>query len=260
MQVAERSQNSIVRSLSELRDIEQQRIAEEVAALQRADAERLAAREAAERRARDEAEARVRAEHEARLAAEQARLATEREARLRIDAAAAAELARQQVALEQTRLEREHALRREQVARTRPTWMTAVTVLALGAAGVMLWLTLSSRAIAEDARGEARLALLDRDQARQDAREARDGLAAVQRDLDEHARTIRSMLVKLEDATTQAKRDALIAEGRRAQDRAAAIEAARKQAAEAEARRIRGIPVVVPKECEQNPFAPGCGK
>jgi hypothetical protein len=73
-----------------------------------------------------------------------------------------------------------------------------------------------------------------------------------------HARTLRSMLVKLEDATTQGKRDALIAEGRRAQDRAAAIEAARKKALEDEQRRIRVIPVVIPKECQENPFAPGC--
>jgi hypothetical protein len=260
MQVAERSQNSIVRSLSELRDIEQQRIAEEVAALQRADAERLAARETAERRAREEEEARVRAEREARLAAEQARLAVEQAERMRIDAAAAAELARQQVALEQTRLDREHALRREQVARTRPTWMIAVTVLATAAAGVMVWLTLSSRAIAEDARGEARLALLDRDQARQDAREARDTLVGMQRELDEHARTIRSVLTQIKDADTRAEREVIAKRIQREQDRAAVIEAARKKAAEDEVKRIRGIPVVIPKECEQNPFAPGCGK
>src|SRR5688572_16678466 len=197
MQVAERQHTSIVQSLSELRDIERQRVADERAATQHAEAARMAAREAAERRAREEEDARAKAEREARLAVEHARLETEREERRRIDAAAAAELARQQVALEHTRLEREAELRRAEVARTRPTWMMAVMGLSLAAAGALLWLALSSRAIAEEAGDRTRMAMLDRDQAHQDARQARDELGRIERELAGHAAAMRSMLEEI---------------------------------------------------------------
>jgi hypothetical protein len=258
MQVVERSGNSIVQSLSELRDIERQRIADEISALQRADAARIAAREAAERQAREEEAARVQADREARLAAEHARMEAEREERRRIDAAAAAELARQQVALEETRREREHELRRAEVARTRPTWMMAVMALSLAAAGVLLWLSLGSRAIAEDASSQARLALLDRDRARDDAREARDGLARVQRELEENARTLRSILTDIGHAKKQIDLDALEARARREQQRIDEIEARRKKATDERERQIRNTPIVIPEECKQNAFARGC--
>ena len=258
MQVVERQENSIVQTLSELREIERQRIADEIAALQREEAARLAAREAAERRAREEAEARARAEREAQLAAEKARLEAEREERRRIDAAAAAELARQQVALDQTRMERELELRREQVARTRPTWMVAVTALSLAAAGALLWLALSSRAVAEEANDRARLALLDRDQARNEAREAVEGLAAMKRELDQNARTIQSALEELRRAKTQADRDALDARLRREAENARQLEERRRADEEKRRQEARKRPIVIPEQCKQNSFAPGC--
>ena len=258
MQVVERQQNSIIQSLSELQDIERQRVADEIAAIQRAEAARVAAREAAERRAREEEEARAKAEREARLAAEHARLAAEREERRRIDAAAAAELARQQVALDQARLERELELRREEVARTRPTWMVAVMGISLAAAGALLWAALSSRAVAEESSARARLALLDRDQAREDAREARGGLESVARELENNSRIIRSTLEELGRAKTQAQLDALEARLRREQQRAREIEEARRRALEAEERRRRKEGFKLPPECKDNPFAPAC--
>ncbi len=256
MQVVE--QNSIVTSLSELRDIERQRIADEVAAYQRAEAARIAAREAAERRAREEEEARARAEREAQLAAEQARLEAEREERRRIDTAAALELARQQVALDHQRMQRELELREQEVARTRPTWMKAVVVLALAAAGAMLWLSLSSRSIAAQAGEQARLARLDREQAREAMEAAQAGLAEVRRELEDNSRTIQGALEDLGRARTQAERDAIDARLRREAERLRAIE---KRRAEAEAIRLkkeRIEKVVIPKQCEDTPFAPGC--
>lgn len=254
----ERREESIATSLSELRDIEKQRIADELAAVQRAEAARIAAREAAERRVREEEEARVRAECEARLAAEHARLTAEREERRRIDAAAAAELARQQVALEQVRMEREHELRRAELARTRPTWMMAVMGLALAAAGAMLWLGLSSRSLATEANERARVALLDRDAARTDARDARQELESVQRELEDHARTLRALLVDMKSARTTAQIEALEARARHEQERADASERDRQriQAQKEHELRLKGI--VIPEECKHNAFAPGC--
>lgn len=260
MQVVDRSQDSIVKSLSELREIERQRIADEAAALQRAEAARVAAREAAELRVREEQEARARAEREAQLAAEQAQLAAEREERRRIDAAAAAELARQQVALEHARMASEHALKREQVARTRPTWMVAVTASALVAAGLLLWVALTSRAAAGDAQDQARLALLDRDQAKEDAREARDGLTAMRREVDDHARLLQKMLDDLRHASTQAEREALTQKAKREQEVAREMEKRRREREAAREREIRLRPIVISEECKRNALAPGCGK
>jgi hypothetical protein len=262
MQVVEQQQErrevSILQSLSELRDIERQRIADEQEALQRAEAARIATREAAERQAREAEEARARAEREARLAAEHARLEAEREERRRIDAAAAAELARQQVALEHARMEREHELRRAAIARTRPTWMAAVMAVALAAAAVMLGVALSSRSTAEEASERARLALLDRDQAREEARQSREGLASVRRELDEHARAIQATLVELGRARTQAQLDAIEAKLQKERERARAIEVARQAAAAAKEHEDRVRPIVIPEECKRNAFAPGC--
>lgn len=256
--VQQQTQDSIIKSLSELRDIERQRIADELAAIQRADAARTAAREVAEREAREEAEARARAEREAQLAAEQARLAAEREERLRIDAAAAAELARQQVALEQVRIEREHELQKAAIARTRPTWMMAVMGLSLAMAGALLWVALSSRSVAQEASEHARLALADRDSAREDARLSREGLEGVQRSLDENGQAIRTALAELGRARSQAELAAVEAKLKSEAQRIKEIEDQRRRELDEKLRRERLKPIALPAECKDNPFAPAC--
>ena len=259
MQVVEQQhQDSIVKSLSELRDIERQRIADELAAIQSADAARIAAREAVERRAREAEEARAQAEHAARLAAEQARLATEREERRRIDAAAAAELARQQVALEQVRMDREHELQRAAIAQTRPRWMMAVMSLSLAAAGALLWVALSSRSVAEEAGAHARLALLDRDQAREDARQAREGLAEVGRALDANGQAIRTALTELGRARTGVELALVESKLKGEAQRIKEIEDRRRRDLAEKERRERLNPLVVSPECKANPFASAC--
>jgi hypothetical protein len=252
MQVEDRSQNSIVTSLSELREIERQRIADEVAALQRAEAARIAARVEAERRAREEVEARARAEHEAKVALEQARLEAAREERRRIDAAAAAELARQQLALEQARMEREMELRREAVARTRPRWMVAVTSCALVAAIALLGVTVNYVWDAREAQDRARVAQIEREEAKAAAQKAHDELMAVQRESEEHARTLVSLGEQLQRADSDAKRKDLekkIREEQQAQrERDARL--AKLAAEKARQERLRGI--VVSDECKRN--------
>src|SRR3954468_12861947 len=135
----ERFEGSLMTSLAELRAIEEERIAAERAALVGdADARRRAI-EDTERQAREAAEAKIAAAH-----AEQVRIAREREdaerqARMHVEAAAAAEHARHAAALEQEWMAQELDLRRQEVARKRPTWMIAVTVVAVLAAGGLSW-------------------------------------------------------------------------------------------------------------------------
>jgi len=123
----EKRENSVLFSLRELRQIEENRVAEEEQAARSAEEARQAAQAAAERRRREEEEAKVRAERDAQLAIETARENAEREARMRVESAEATERQRQQAALEQQRLQQEMELRRAEVAKKRPTWMLAVT-------------------------------------------------------------------------------------------------------------------------------------
>ena len=171
---AVRFEGSLLSSLSELKAIEEQRVAEERAARDSEAAARIAAIEAAEhKRVADEA-ARLDADRQAQLALERARYESEREARLRVETVEAAERARYQAQLQGQRQAEELALAREKVARQRPTWMLAVTALAVVAAGVMVWFTLrwhqasadadAARAISEE---ESRVAKADADKSRQ---------------------------------------------------------------------------------------------
>ena len=257
MQVV-RQETSIIQSLSELRDIENQRIADERAAIQRAAAARLAERAAAEQRARDEEQARARAEHEAKLALERARLEAEREARLRIDAAAAAELARQQVALEATRMEEELQLRRAALAKTRPTWMVAVTCVATLAAGVLVWFALSSRSTTEEARQQTRQAELEKERAKQASREAQAELERISRDLEANGAAIRQAMKRVELAQTQADREKAAADLKREEDRWKSIVAAREKAAHEAWLKERKGPIVISADCKNGVFAAGC--
>src|SRR5215470_13022166 len=86
-----RSEESLIRSLAELRAIELQRQTDEQAAAEAAVQARRREREAAAQAARDAEAARLAAEHEAHAAAERAHAAAEREARLQIEALEAAE-------------------------------------------------------------------------------------------------------------------------------------------------------------------------
>jgi hypothetical protein len=138
---AARFEGSLMSSLQELKAIEQQRLADERAVVVRTEEMRIQALADAERKACEEIAAKARAEHEATLAIERARADAEREARLRVEAAEQAERARQMMALEQERTQQEMELRRAEVKQKRPTWMVAVTGLALVLACVLVVFT-----------------------------------------------------------------------------------------------------------------------
>jgi hypothetical protein len=257
MQV-ERQQNSIIQSLSELRAIEAQRIADEREAVRRADEARRAEQAAAEQRAREEAEARARAEHEAQLALEKARLEAEREVRLKVEAAAAAELARQQVALEQARMEEDARLRREALAKTRPTWMVAVTCVATLAAGVLVWFALSSRNSAADAKEKERQAQLDRDRAKEESRQAQLELERIAKDLEANSAVIQQLIKRVELAQTEADRKKANDELQREKDRLARIAAAQAKANKEKWDKERRDGVKISEECQNGVFGKGC--
>jgi hypothetical protein len=179
-----RIEASVMTSLSELRAIEHQRIADERAAIDRAIAVERESKRAADQAVRDAEDARLAAERDAVVRAEQARADAERELRLRVEAAEAAERARQQAALEQQRLEQEMELRRAEVARKRPTWMLAVTMIAV-VAGVALAIFAGLRAIdANDAELARQQAVAAKTDAQRDAHEARAQLDKLEHDLD----------------------------------------------------------------------------
>jgi uncharacterized protein (UPF0335 family) len=238
-----RSEESLLTSLSELRAIEAQRIADERAACDAAERARREARQAEEQRARDAEAARLAAARDAELAAEHARAAAEREARLRIEAAEAAERARHQVALDQQRLVEELALRREVARRQRPRWMIALTATAVTAAIALGAVALHSRRASADAQQRSAATLERCDRAEQQSRALAAELEQLSRDLAGLGRDIAAAIdaarIAQGDADRRAAQERLL-RGRRRQRE---IEDQRLQRARELERqeRIRGV-------------------
>jgi hypothetical protein len=174
----------VLTSLSELRAIEEERVADERAAVQAAHLARIAAREAEERAVADAAAAKIREMHEAALALEQAKVEAEREARLKIEATEAAERARQHAILAETRLAQEMELRRAEVAKKRPTWMVAVTAVAMLAAFVLIYVAIERTRTSEQAKERARIAVAQEREMRQQLDELTASLVSLEAELD----------------------------------------------------------------------------
>ena len=192
-------------SLAELKRIEQQRIADEQAAIQRTVDERRAAAEEAERKEREAAEAKVRAEHHAKVALEEARAAAEREARMRVEAAEMAERVRAQTQLEQQRMEEELRLKREVAARQRPTWMVVVTAIAMVVAAVLAWAALGWKHEADVAVSASSRADADKKAAQEQAKQSAARLAEIERQLADYAARVDEAVRQVAIATDAAK-------------------------------------------------------
>jgi hypothetical protein len=248
MEVA-RTEGSLVASLSELRAIEHQRLADERAAVEAEAQARRAEREAAERSAREAETARLAAERAAVLAADHARADAEREARLRIEAAEAAERARRLVALEHDRMVAEIALRREVALRQRPRWMIAVTAIACSAA-------LAMGGIAYDRHQAAAAAATARDRAIEDRARADQQAHRATVDRDDLARQLAALAAQIENAIARGKAAQDEAERRVAKDRLLRLQRQQAELAEQARRRDeerkrqdRRRPVVIPAAC-----------
>jgi len=135
------SENSALMALSELKNLEADRVRQEEDARRAAEEAERRAREEAERIAREEAERRAAAEA-ARLEAERvAREEREREERLRIQEAEARARAEQEARLkeEQMRLDAQVKLSEEKAKPKWPLVVVPMLVLGLGFAGFMVW-------------------------------------------------------------------------------------------------------------------------
>ena len=255
-----RIESSIITSLSELRAIEQQRIADERAVIERARVEEIEARRAAERARIEAEETRVRTEREEARRIEQRRFDAERDARLKVQAAEAAERARLHAALEHERMHQEVELRRAEIAKQRPRWMLVVTGAAMVVAIGLGWYAIDRNAERNRADDAAHLALKREEQAKQ-------GTAQVRRDFD---RLVSDMAV-LDDKVAQAETALRKAQGEADRKRAAEIVAqAKLEKAEAQKRKDelavklwkqkRNEKVIISDECKRNPLAKGCDK
>lgn len=229
-----RIESSIITSLSELRAIEQQRIADERAAIERTRAAEIEARRLAEQ-ARSEAEqAKLHAEREERMRIEIARAEAEREARLRVEATEAAERARWAAQLEEQRLAQEMELRRAEVAKKRPRWMIAVTAIAALCAVGLTWFAIDrsqQMAVSDEARERA---TAEKEKAKADLREAQARLASIEREIDAFDAELRRLTKVVADAQNEADRKRAVLALKAADD---AKKAAQKRLADEEARR-----------------------
>jgi colicin import membrane protein len=242
-------------SLRELRQIEENRVQEEERAVKSAEEARRFAAEEAERRRREAEEAKLREERDAQLQIEQAREGAEREARMRVESAEAAEL-------EASRLQQEMELRRAEVAKTRPTWMLAVTIIAAIAVIIAIPVAFWALGGKDEAKEE---------QAKVEA-EAKAKVEAAEKEKRELAQKVDELtkeVEKINESSTVVMNAARAAQ--KESDRLAALDKLAKldqerrdvqrrlaeaQAAAARAERLRGASVS--KACQDNPLAKGC--
>jgi len=172
-------------SLAELREIEEERVKAERAALVAAEETRQRDIELAAQRVRDLEARRVQTERDAALALEHARVEVEREIRMRAEVAEEGERARHQAVIDTQRLTQEMELRRAEVALKRPTWMLAVTVFAVLACVGSSAFAVDRQQAMNDTIAAKGVSDRDRKAAREDATEARKQLEAMRATLTE---------------------------------------------------------------------------
>ncbi len=245
-------------SLAELREIEQERVKAERAALVAAEETRSRDVELAAQRIRDHEARRVQTERDAALALEQARLGVEREIRMRAEVAEAAERARHQAGLDEQRFAQEMELRRAEVARKRPTWMLAVTAFAVLACVGSSAFAVERQQAANDALAAKGVSDRDRAAARVEAADARKNLEAMKVTLSELEGRVTVALAankKAQDAKDLAAQDD------RLRKINADIAAAKKRDDDQKLedwKKKRGEKVVIDPECLHNAWTKKC--
>jgi hypothetical protein len=253
-----RFEGSLMTSLAELRAIEEERIAAERAAITAEVEGRKRALIEAEQRAKDAAEAKLAAERAEEIRIAREREHAERQARMHVEAVEAAERARLAAALEQERTAQELDLRRQEVAKKRPTWMVAVTIGAVLAAGALTWFGLGRLQQAEAANEQERIALQQADAARRE----RDEAVAKMNEMDGELALLSQRVDKAMDqvlaAGTAAARLAAKNEVDRIRRQEAELQARRAAAKKALEDRIRKGGHHTSKACLDNPLAPEC--
>lgn len=258
MAQTEKRENSVLFSLRELRQIEENRVQEEEHAVRSAEEQRAADVEARDRATRDAAEAKARAERDEAVRIQQARENAEREARMHVEATGAAERARQQAALEQERLQQEMALRRAEVAKKRPTWMLAVMGAAILAGIIAIVIYVQGNKDKEEAQAKQAQAELQAKAAQKEATDATDRVNQLATNLE----VLSKKTEKATDAVVAAQNDADRSSAKAALDKLrqdkAALEANIAAARQAAFTAQRRAGAHVKQECLDNALAPGC--
>jgi hypothetical protein len=254
----EKRENSVLFSLRELRNIEENRVKEEEHAVRSAEEARAAAAQEVERRRREAEEAKLRAEREEILRIETVRENAEREARMRVESAEAMERQRNQAAIEQQRLQHEMELRRAEVAKKRPTWMLAVTGFALVAAVGLIFFALASiRDSREAARAKEKAEQIAQ-QAVQESKEATERVEQLDRDMKLQNEQLAAADRAVKSAQTDADRKAALANLAKLSQQKFEMEQRIQAAKSAAAKAQRAKGVHLSKECLENPLAKGC--
>lgn len=245
-------------SLAELRAIEEERIAQERAAVLAEVVARQQALEDAERRARAEGEAKIAAVRNEEIRIAREREQAERAARLHVESVEATERARLAAALEQERMVQELDLRRQETARKRPTWMVAVTIGAVIAAGALTWFGVdryqqSQQAIAEKDKADA-----EAKRAKEDAEVSRVKLAALQGELAELDAKIGKAIDQVIAATNADQREIARQNLQRLREEEAVIKRKKWEEDERIRKKKRNERVEITDECKKNALAKGC--
>lgn len=253
---AARFEGSLMTSLAELKSIEHQRLADERAAVIRADELRKYTALEAERRVREAAERKLREERESALAIEQAKVAAERELRLRVEHVEQAERERQQVALEQERHAQEIELRKAEVANKRPRWMMTVTSLALALAAVLVVFTVKAVAASSEADDKRKVSEEAALKAEADVEKMRLELVGLETNLRELDGKVDLAIKRVAEAQTKAEATAAAGEVKRLanEKREAAIRAAELKAQRDLKLRLDGVKNICTRDsvCREN--------
>jgi len=217
----------------------------------------VAAQQEAERRRREAEEAKLRAERDEQFRIEHARENAERDARTKVETTEATERARHQAALEQQRLQQEMELRRAEVAKKRPTWMVAVTVIAAIAAVGLIFFAIQRNQNASDADAAKQKAEQVAAEAVKAAQDAQDKVEKLARDLEDLDKRVGSAVDNVVAAQNDADRLSAKAKLEELRREKADMETriANAKAAAAKAERAKGVHLS--KECLDNPLAKG---
>lgn len=245
-------------SLAELRAIEEERIAQERAAVMAEVVARKQALDDAERRARTEDEAKIAAVRNEELRIAREREQAERAARMQVESVEASERARLAAALEQERMVQELDLRRQEVAKKRPTWMVAVTIGAVIAAGALTWFGVdryeqSQQAIAEKDKADAETKL-----AKAETEEAQTRLAAMEGDLRDIDTKVGKAIDQVIAADGAEQREAARKNLERLRQEEADLKRRHDDEEERLRKKKRGEGFHITEECKKNALAKGC--
>lgn len=253
-----RPETSVLFSLRELRGLEAERREREARQLRDAEAARLAEIEARASQQRNAIAAADRAEREERLRIEQSKEAAERAARIAVEQAEAAERARFAAELEHQRFVQEIELRRAEVANKRPTWMLAVTGIAVAAAMGLVWFAVQRQHESDESQTQTIAAQHDKEVAVAAAKESRaqlERLDAELASLDGRVKDAIGDVIRDQTAAEHAESARRLAGLQREQAELRARIAARKAADELAIRK-RGL--VITGECANSSLSKKC--